>query len=332
MKRENCALSNRSVVSLAENRPMMCLLVLLCVIGTSSIRAGAWQVDLKQVATSLAHDIASADKRSVTVADFTDLQGNVTELGRFLAEELSANLIMNGKTYSVVERLQLKAILHEHQLNVTGLIDPATARKLGQIAGVDALVTGTITPFSDSVRLTAKVLDLSTARALGVSAIDLPRTKAIDDLLGRNIDVPGTNETGSKSAANSATSPARLPSVEQNDLLFVIKACAAKGEHVICSGSVTNKNNKIRNFAVGIRQGRTAIIDNNGNSYDSDRAAIGQMDGVNQTQLMPDLPTNFYIEFPRADSSATQVNLVLSYVEYINEYRVLIRNIPLKQQ
>lgn len=329
MRRENCEQSNKNAVPTIESYPIVSVLLFLCLIGTSLARA-AQQIDLKQVATSLAHDIASAKKQSITVADFTDLQGNVTELGRFLAEELSTNLILEGKTYSVVERLQLKAILREHQLNVTGLIDPGTARKLGQIAGVDALVTGTITPFSDSVRLTVKALDLSTARALGVSTIDLPRTKAIDDLLGRNIDVPGTNGVGNTSSANSATTSAKLPSVEQNDLLFVIKNCTGKSDHIICSGSMTNKSIKVCSISMLTGQSFTALVDNNGNSYAASGAAIGQMDGGRSSELMPDLPTNFYIEFPRADPSATQINLVLWYsIRYI-QYRVLIRNIPLK--
>ena len=97
--------------------------------------------DMKPLSSQLAKSISASGRKTVAVVDFTDLQGNVTELGRFLAEELSVDLVGDAKGYEVIERNQLKVILREHQLSATGLIDPQTARKLGQFAGVDALVT-----------------------------------------------------------------------------------------------------------------------------------------------------------------------------------------------
>ena len=58
------------------------------------------------------------------MVDFTDLQGNVTELGRFLAEELSITLSESEKGFEIVDRTHLKAILQENKLSTTGLMDP----------------------------------------------------------------------------------------------------------------------------------------------------------------------------------------------------------------
>jgi hypothetical protein len=77
-------------------------------------------------------------------------------------------------------------------------MDPQTARKLGQIAGVDALVTGTITPFGDSIRLSVKILDTATARVIGASSGDIAKTKAIEELLARGIETgtpPGQRDS-----------------------------------------------------------------------------------------------------------------------------------------
>jgi len=122
------------------------------------------------------------------VADFTDLQGNVTELGRFLAEEFSVCLAGSDARFEVVDRIHLKSIITEHKLSATGMIDPSTARKLGKIAGVEALITGTVTPFGDNVRLTVKILDTETAKIIGASTANLAKTKAIEELLARGID------------------------------------------------------------------------------------------------------------------------------------------------
>src|SRR5439155_19405416 len=147
----------------------------------------ALQREIPAVATTLASDIAASTKRSVAVVDFTDLQGNVTELGRFVAEELELGLVTAKKSFSLVDRTHLRVILQENKLSSSGLIDPATARKLGQITGVEALVTGTITPFGDSMRLVIKVLDTETARILAASSTDIAKTRTIEELQARDV-------------------------------------------------------------------------------------------------------------------------------------------------
>jgi len=50
--------------------------------------------------------------------------------------------------YDVVERRQVDALIKEQSLDVSGAVDPKTAKKLGKLLGVDALVLGGITEFS----------------------------------------------------------------------------------------------------------------------------------------------------------------------------------------
>jgi len=168
----------------------------------------AYEREIRSISSALAENIARAGKKMIAVVDFTDLQGNVTELGRFLAEEFSVAFASAGKGFEVVDRTHLKSILAEHKLSTTGLIDPQTARKLGQIAGVDALVTGTITPFGDSIRLSVKILDTATARVIGASSGDIAKTKAIEELLARGIDssLPLRQEPSTPSVSTYVTS------------------------------------------------------------------------------------------------------------------------------
>ena len=152
---------------------------------------------MRVLATTISESLVKEPKKTVAVVYFTDLKGNVTELGRFLAEELSIALVGADKGIDVIDRTHLRALLQEHKLAATGVIDPLTARKLGEIAGVQILVTGTITPLGDSVRGTVKAL-AATARIIGSSIVQIPRTKAIDQLLTSGIssesapgDIPG---------------------------------------------------------------------------------------------------------------------------------------------
>lgn len=163
------------------------VLMLIFILAIPSF-ALAFEKEINNLSISMAGDIANADKKMIAVVDFTDLQGNVTELGRFLAEEFSVALAGADKGFEVVDRTHLKSIIAEHKLSATGLIDPKTARKLGEIAGVEALITGTITPFGDSVRLSVKILDTATAKVIGASRGNIAKTQAIEELLSRGVE------------------------------------------------------------------------------------------------------------------------------------------------
>ena len=55
---------------------------------------------------------------------------------------MTVNFVMGKRDFSVLDRADLKKILAEHKLTALGLVDPDNAKKLGQFAGVDALIMG----------------------------------------------------------------------------------------------------------------------------------------------------------------------------------------------
>lgn len=177
-----------------------------CLVSFLPSPANAYEAEINGLSATVGGKIASSGKKLIAVTDFVDLQGSVTELGRFLAEEFSTALASQGKGFEVVDRANLKMILTEHKLSATGIIDPATARKLGQVAGVQALITGTITPFGDSVRLSVKVLDTETAKVISAANVNIARTKAIEELLARGIQSAPVS-SGQQSAAGGYSQP-----------------------------------------------------------------------------------------------------------------------------
>jgi TolB-like protein len=293
------------VTSMRRRRQI--LRVICCSLLLMSVAWPALGQELKQASTALAAKIAESGRKRVAVVDFTDLQGNVTELGRYLAEELSGALVNDARGFRVIDRAHLKAILQEHKLAATGLIDPETARQLGKIAGVDTLVTGTITSaFGDTVRVMVKALDVSTAEIIGQSTVDIPKTEAIQRLLGQGIQGASTGGTGPN--ALEPPKPSGAVSVEANDLLFVIKTCKRSGETLTCEGSVTNKGRQRRDFGFG----QPKFVDNVGNDYPSGQYPVFRT-GTRQALLEPDLAYNFWVEQKDVDPSATAITVVLDY-------------------
>jgi TolB-like protein len=154
--------------------------------------------ELGTLADKLNASIRENGKKKVAVADFTDLQGTPQgELGRYIAEQLTVNLVMNKKDFTVLDRANLKRILAEHKLTSTGLVDPENAKKIGQFAGVDAFIMGTIVTKSNSVNLTAKVITTDTAEVVGAARGEFASDETVKQLVSKPA-VPSESEPAKK--------------------------------------------------------------------------------------------------------------------------------------
>lgn len=67
--------------------------------------------------------------------------------GEGIADSLVTELV-KSKAFTVIEREELKKVLEEQGLGGTGIVDPATAAKVGKVLGVRFLVMGKVTEFS----------------------------------------------------------------------------------------------------------------------------------------------------------------------------------------
>jgi TolB-like protein len=237
------------------------------------------QKELPAAAASLAEEIAAGGKHQLAVVDFTDLQGQVTELGRFIAEEIALGFVVSKKPITVIDRIHLRSLLQEHKLASSGIIDPATARKLGEIAGVDALVTGTITPLGDNVRLVVKVMDTRTAQILAATSVNMATTKAIEELLSKGISSAsaqpesalgrsapfsnGGREVGV--GARSADSAKNAVAAELEEITLTINLCRSRGDSIVCTIQLLNRGED-RRIRLGVGQ-NSRIIDQSGHEY-----------------------------------------------------------------
>jgi hypothetical protein len=62
--------------------------------------------------------------------------------GSIAADLMTQSLLMKGA--DVIERQRLDSVLKEQSLSTSGSFDPATAKQLGKLLGVDALFVGTV--------------------------------------------------------------------------------------------------------------------------------------------------------------------------------------------
>ncbi|UCH97550.1 MAG: hypothetical protein JSV88_12060 [Candidatus Aminicenantes bacterium] len=294
----------------------------------------SYEKEIKTISQELAKKIEEAGKKSIAVVDFNDLQGNITELGRFLAEEFSTSLVSTGKGFEMVDRTHLKSILAEHKLSTTGLIDPQTARKLGQIVGVEAIVTGTITPFGDSVRLSVKVLVTDTAKVITASTGNIPKTKAIEELLSREV------EKTLVTTINGQTQkpiPKTIAKAEIDDFLFEAKYCKMSGQKIIFGILLINKSEKEKRISINGKGGfiegdGSYLYDELGNQYLSTEVQFGTFTDktIVIQSLPPSLPVLVKLKFEKilTDVRTVSIRISCNLRDGIGKVYPVLRNIP----
>jgi TolB-like protein len=155
--------------------------------------------ELERFSEVLAAQLRKADIKKLTILDLVDTEKKSVRLGAFIAEETTVNLVSSTNTFVVVDRANLNKILEEHKLSRTGLENPEDIKKLGQFSGVDAIVSGTITPLKDEIRFTAKVISTRTADILGGAKGRLPKDAEVEKMLEvapSQMQVPGESKRG----------------------------------------------------------------------------------------------------------------------------------------
>jgi TolB-like protein len=150
----------------------------------------------------------------IAVIEFPNLEGNVSDLGKYLAEELTTRLFRTGR-FQMIERQLMKRMMEEQKLNASGLIDEQSASKLGRMLGVDALTTGTIAELNTGVKINARLIAVETGAVFAVASVKIPMSREIERLLGR------------KPAAVASSDAARFDGTWDVSI-----ACPPKGEGI----------------------------------------------------------------------------------------------------
>lgn len=171
-------------------------LVLTVVTASSCFALVELEANLDDLATQIVSAMdervvpgSSMEKITIAVLDFLDLEGNVTSLGRFVAEELTTRLFRD-KRFEVIERQLLNKVLDELKLNTSGFVDSGSAQELGSILGASAIVSGTLSDLGESVKINARLIATNTGTIFAAASAQIARDEAIDNLLNKVITAP----------------------------------------------------------------------------------------------------------------------------------------------
>jgi len=94
--------------------------------------------------TAIRKDYDFSKINRIGILEFTSY-GNEINSGNAVADEFIRQLILRG--FDVIERERMESLLREQHLASGRFLDPETAKEVGKLSGVDALITGTVTRY-----------------------------------------------------------------------------------------------------------------------------------------------------------------------------------------
>jgi hypothetical protein len=121
----------------------------------------------------------SAKEIRVAVTDF-DGGNHFRAYGETVTGIVIAEL-SGEKNIQVIERGQLKKVMDEHSLALTGLVDPDKAAELGKFIPLNKLVSGTIGPLGNQFVITVRMIDIETSK------IDVAVTETVPNANGLSV-------------------------------------------------------------------------------------------------------------------------------------------------
>ncbi len=112
-------------------------------------------------------------KTKIALIPFQYLRpGMVTTLGKYIAEELTTALFNSGK-FKIIERNLLNTVLDELKLSQTGAINPSSAKELGKVTGVDAVVVGTIQDLANRFGVNCRMIETESGEIFAAASIKI---------------------------------------------------------------------------------------------------------------------------------------------------------------
>ncbi len=85
-------------------------------------------------------------------------------LTKSLQEKLVTSLTNRGM--QIVERDQLERVLKEQKLGYSGLVNSATAKKIGELFGAEGMILGTVSDFGNNIVINGRLVDVETGNAI----------------------------------------------------------------------------------------------------------------------------------------------------------------------
>lgn len=280
---------------------------------------------IADLSNQISKEMTLYQKATIAVVEFTDLQGRVTDLGRFLAEELITKLHLTRK-FKVVERQLLNKALSEQALSLTGVIDPNSAKQLGRMLGVDAIASGTITDLTQSLKVNARLISTETGEVFAVASTEIFKDESVIRLMENgfanlSISTPKPKPiptTRSTAFSGKGISPGmkfefedKVFEVQKRFRLRLVSIEFLEENVPKVNMTVETTYEKTSAYFLADAKIHTYVVDQTGEPYSFKEGIQLSDDPKKWKELPPGIPLKFSIVFAALPSTTEKLSLVV---------------------
>ncbi len=167
------------------------------------------------------------------ILGFTERGEGVKGYGDKVADLLFVNLVANPDLM-LVDRAEMKKILDEMSLNLSGMVSADQAVKVGNMTGAKIILTGSVVEADKTVYLVAKIIGTETTRVLGESV----KGRTSDEL------APMVEELSKKVAATIVKEAGKLVAheVKMEDRIAALKEKMGDAKRPVVSIRITERH------------------------------------------------------------------------------------------
>jgi len=288
--------------------------------------------NINELVQQITEGMTAQKKTTIAIVDFTDLTGNVSNLGRYLSEELITRLKKTGK-FNVIERNLLNKVIEEQKLSLTKLIDPGSAKQLGRILGVDAIVSGTIGDLVNRLKVNARIIGTEKGDVLAVAQTAINKNEAVKKLMEEGVKGASTDQEEAKTTSSTLTPRKPIQTVETEKFTFALEKCKKQpGGAVTFDFNVTNRSETdLATVYIAVSHyGTSYLYDDLGNEYRASGVTSGKDSSdrhVSRT-FAPQTTVKYTLRF---ENVSTEAKIAVTLILYTNAGNLTFRNIPLSE-
>ena len=177
--------------------------------GLAGTAEAASSVDesLDEIAGQIVERTRTDGTATIGISTFTHSDGTCSDLSNYVSEFVVDSLFNAGEgKIDIIERSQLSAIFREMELVFDGTIAPDAAKRLGEIEGVDALVTGSLIQFGEQVKVQARMIGTQDGRLFATARSEFPSVGSVAEMMAkRSRTACGFSETADGAEAAPTT-------------------------------------------------------------------------------------------------------------------------------
>ncbi len=297
----------------------------------------ALEQSVSELAKQISVKMSGYEITTIAVLEFTDPDGKVNKFGKYLAEELSLKL-SDTKKFKVVDRDLLNKRIKEKNLEITGFIEPATAKQFAKLFDADGIVAGTFHDMGKDVNVKTKLLSSESGDAFSDASVVIQKDQKVKWLLAPDPVKELKPEAPKAEIPAPAPPPPPLPKpeiatpVSSNEIVvemegFTYKVISCRVVTRIVELKLQICNITENNLSQSIYGSYSEIYDNLGNKYNLSSVIMSKEKSSYRVHnnFLPSIPVNFTLTIDDFSENATSFTISLK----TERKNVVIKDIPI---